>query len=690
MDDEDAPESPRSERTAGIGKKTILPPRPTRVLRQGVMSGRRRRIGRVMDAWVQLEDVLAAPAPALIWLPTTSTDEQTCQRPGEQMGEAVHRPTSDTHNSCDNIPGVRTAYRADVDGLRAVAVISVVAYHLDHAILPGGFTGVDIFFVISGYVVCGSLCGPQTAHEESVGELLLSFYARRIKRLTPSLLCMVVGTTIATTMLFPPQTRYLREYYSTAQLSILGWANNKFLYQRSGYFDPGAAGLEWNPFTHCWSLGVEEQFYLCFPILLTLAYGRRLTRQGACCGVPTVWPDCRRHIPPSVLLVLTFAISFVLSFLWSTDKQGSGKGLLAFYSLPSRYWQLMSGALLSRLESTHGPLALGKGLVAMPSWLQLALVPIEAAVLLLFSITLTGEPGARSFPLPWSLIAVGATCMYIAIGSLPRRRWPCGISTPLVNSLLSTSAPVYLGKLSYPIYLFHWPTFVLARRLVPGWSDPEQSSLTKAVAVMATANMAMFAYHIVEGPFRRWRHRRRWHVFGALLPAVVAVELWLGLLKGPLLGFGYIGQGAHSATYGTRHARPPPPPPAHQHLPFLPPLAVNGSLLIDPIGRSPKPSTPTAPPALPHDQPQAPPPPPFTPSPRWPPPGPPQPPPPLPPPRCVCSNNGVTLHSPPDISPSSSTPCFEPTPISAGMHEAGFETAHIPFRDPLVDLNILG
>jgi len=145
-----------------------------------------------------------------------------------------------------------------VDGLRAVAVLSVIAYHYDHAYLPGGFRGVDIFFVISGYVVCGSLISRPSP---SLRHFLIAFYARRVKRLLPALLTMVLLASLSTALLLPPRTRGLDGFYATARLALLGFANIDLQFEEQGYFarSNDEATLAFHPFMHTWSLGVEEQ-----------------------------------------------------------------------------------------------------------------------------------------------------------------------------------------------------------------------------------------------------------------------------------------------------------------------------------------------------------------------------------------------------------------------------------------------
>jgi peptidoglycan/LPS O-acetylase OafA/YrhL len=154
-------------------------------------------------------------------------------------------------------PASDHAYRADVDGLRAVAVTAVMIYHMEHAWLPGGFTGVDVFFVISGFVVSGSLLHKQSS---TVPVFLASFYARRVKRLAPALACVILLGSLAAAMLIPPPIAIdLDDYYVSAAWGLVGMANNHFAARGTAYSDEGPEALEYNPFTHLWSLGVEEQ-----------------------------------------------------------------------------------------------------------------------------------------------------------------------------------------------------------------------------------------------------------------------------------------------------------------------------------------------------------------------------------------------------------------------------------------------
>ena len=247
-------------------------------------------------------------------------------------------------------------YLPYVDGLRALAVLSVLVYHLNPAWLPGGFSGVDIFFVISGFIV--SLSVSQVNHASQVGpqgllRFMAFFYARRIQRIFPALLVCLLATTLATAILVP--TAWLSDgIQRTGFFAFFGLSNFTLAQTGKDYFSPAA---EFNPFTHTWSLGVEEQFYLVFPLLFFL--------WGLSGG--------RRRWSPllfGALLLVSVAYS---AWLGSVDKTA------AFYMLASRFWQLAAGVLLFQMMALGGNFA---GVVDRPasvwrvsaSWLSLGLV----------------------------------------------------------------------------------------------------------------------------------------------------------------------------------------------------------------------------------------------------------------------------------------------------------------------------
>lgn len=540
-------------------------------------------------------------------------------------------------------------YRADVDGLRAVAVIAVIIYHMHKPWLPGGFIGVDIFFVISGFVVTGSLLQHQAADGF---DLFVGFYSRRVKRLAPALVVVTLVSSVAISAVVPPAIGDLSNYYFSGQLALLGMVNNYYATIEISYWDQGFHTLEYNPFTHMWSLGVEEQFYFLFPFLVLLAYGRRVSRASP---YKARWP-----FAPSYLLTLGCALSFVISTALSATQQR-----FAFYLLPSRFWQLILGAVLFEWQSTSSLCRAdaSRGLVG-----QLAVSAIEIVVIGCFLAAMVWTQIDAWFPIPWSLPAIAAGVLFIGLGSLPTQRWggdylPRGVPSPLLNAMIGCGPMAYVGRLSYPLYLWHWPVFVCWKWTPLGLESP----VSRISALCLTTLLAMRTYHGLEPLFRAWKPRRRSLVFVALLVAVGVLEAFLQALRGPFYGSIYNSlRGLESSGAASGSISASLQPPSLHALP--PPLLALSSLSRTPQ-LPPSPSTPplTPPcparppsPRWPHGSPTAPPPMPSSP----PSPAPLSPPPLAPPPltnTCVCSNNAGashTFHSPPDVDPTSSTPCF--------------------------------
>ena len=234
----------------------------------------------------------------------------------------------------------RSGYRADIDGLRAVAVTAVIVYHMNNSWLPGGFVGVDVFFVISGYVVTSSLLRHQN---HSFGTMLSSFYARRVTRLSPALVLMVFATIVAMYNLLDAEiAEELDYYYATAQLALIGASNVMFANQGTSYFaiESNALRTEYNPFTHTWSLGTEEQFYFLFPTIVALAYGQRAIQH-----LPR-WLKWMALSPTTSPTLLLAGSAYVSILFCAGASLTEGWSTMAFYLLPSRFWQMMAGALL--------------------------------------------------------------------------------------------------------------------------------------------------------------------------------------------------------------------------------------------------------------------------------------------------------------------------------------------------------
>lgn len=353
-------------------------------------------------------------------------------------------------------------YVPEIDGLRAVAVGTVMLFHLKASLMPGGFTGVDIFFVISGYVVSASL------FRDSGGSLLSRlqrFYARRVMRIAPALMVCLLAA-IAATVLFIPTSWLSNLIERTANLAFFG-ASNFALVNADSYFSPWP---EFNPFTHTWSLAVEEQFYLLYPLLFLL--WSHLRQRGAVAKVVA-----------ALLLPAVSLISFFI--LWRTSQS---RPEASFYMLPSRFWELGAGALLFQLQVNHGALlaALARSRVATGLGVALAIVSAVGA-------------DRHSFPFPWAIPAVLSAFLLINAVAAEKTDRP-------VARVLRSAPMTFVGRLSYPLYLWHWPVYALFRWTI-GLETPAQC----VAAVGLSFLFAYLSYAFVERPFRKggWVHAQR-------------------------------------------------------------------------------------------------------------------------------------------------------------------------------------
>lgn len=349
----------------------------------------------------------------------------------------------------------RVKYRADIEGLRALAIVLVVA---DHAGLPGfagGFVGVDIFFVISGYLITGLLL----AEYRDTGRIAFaSFYARRFRRLLPALLLMMATTAIAAWMLLPPSGQ---AYQAMAGAAASTWMSNLyFAFEHVDYF---GAAAESNIYLHTWSLGVEEQFYLAWPLLIAMLLRHR---HGGASGGTAI------AIAMPVLLLAGW-----VACAWLT--QVSAK--YAFYLMPARAWQFAAGAvaclygprLLDRLRALHAHAHEAMGATG-----------VALVVLALFFVS------ARSaYPGAWAVLpTMGAVCLLLA-GTGQRS---------MATRALAVAPMQWTGRLSYAWYLWHWPVLVLGALVLPAPGLPGRLALALGSLLLAAASFAM-----VERPLRR-------------------------------------------------------------------------------------------------------------------------------------------------------------------------------------------
>jgi peptidoglycan/LPS O-acetylase OafA/YrhL len=370
-------------------------------------------------------------------------------------------------------------YRA-IDGLRAIAVLAVALYHLDKNLVPGGFVGVDVFFVISGFVVSLSMARVRVA---SLREFTIHFYARRLYRIAPALVvCLLVTSLLA--CMFIPQAWLSHTNRSTALAAFFGFSNFVLARSWNDYFAPLA---EFNPFTHTWSLGVEEQFYLAFPLLfyyLTSARDRPGRRKAAALSL-------------AALTLVSLAIC-----VWWTVKYAP----LAFYLIPPRFWELGLGVALFATMSYWQP------------WLRSLAAGTTRLLAYALLVALAASMASASelrFPFPWAIAPVLLTCALIALAAA------CGdeLATPLSWPLV-----VWFGKISYSLYLWHWPVVVLFR-----WTVGLEGPATRLLAFVLAVGLAALSYRWVETPLRYgWRARglsRGVAVAGALATIALATAL---------------------------------------------------------------------------------------------------------------------------------------------------------------------
>ena len=341
-------------------------------------------------------------------------------------------------------------YRPDIDGLRAVAVIPVVLFHskislFGTPLFPGGFVGVDIFFVISGYLISNILLRDISRDRFSI----LKFYERRIRRIFPALFTMLLFAACAAWLVLLPGANGEMDYFGTHLFgSAFFYSNYQFMFEKD-YFSPAA---ENNPLLHLWSLAVEEQFYIFFPVYLFLV--SRYFREKL--GLATI----------AILLV-----SLIYS-IWLVRADANA----AFYSSPARAWELMIGAVLAIFPRT-GPM--DQRLAQTLSATGLGLI--------LYSILFFHE--AMPFPGEAALLPCVGAALLIVTGQ-NNLTW--------AGQLLSTNTFRYPGLISYSLYLWHWPVLVFYRFYAI--TEVTNLEIGMLFALMTAAAWASWKY--VEAPFR--------------------------------------------------------------------------------------------------------------------------------------------------------------------------------------------
>jgi peptidoglycan/LPS O-acetylase OafA/YrhL len=402
--------------------------------------------------------------------------------------------TDDTTQGSDKKPVARKEvaksglkYRADIDGLRAVAVLSVLAFHIGLIGFKGGFVGVDVFFVISGYLISSIIFAEISASRFTIG----GFYERRIRRIFPALVAMLgVATVAAVAYLLPGELID----YAKSMLAATGSASNFYFWAHSGYFSSPTS----KPLLHTWSLAVEEQFYILFPLFLLLI---------------------RRFFPQRLktAAIVLFVLSLVASGIVVSRNQDT-----AFYMPYTRAWELLLGTLLSlsifpRLRS---------------SWLR-NLATLGGMGMILWSVLFYSQE--TLFPGPSALLPCVGTGLIV---------WAGEAGGSLVGSVLSWRPVVFVGLISYSLYLWHWPVIVLHQMgMLLGLGSMAAGGrwaflsahlsghrLDMLIEVTLSFVLAILSWRFVERPFRsgslRLGGRPLFALTGIVLAVLMASALW--------------------------------------------------------------------------------------------------------------------------------------------------------------------
>jgi peptidoglycan/LPS O-acetylase OafA/YrhL len=340
---------------------------------------------------------------------------------------------------------VELKYRPDIDGLRAVAVLLVLVFHLQLNKFTGGFVGVDVFFVISGYLITGIIAKEIQSSSFSVAR----FYERRARRILPALFAVLLVSTLAALRCFLPG-----ELISYAK-SLLGATfsySNIYFWSTADYFDAPALT---KPLLHTWSLAVEEQFYLIWPLFLLL-FSRR-------------WPNGRM-----LIVIGLFAVSFAGS-VWTTKHAHDS----AFYLPFSRAWELLTGAIL----------ALNIAPAIRSRWLRETASMVGLGSILFASMTYSAS---TSFPGFAALLPCAGSALIIAAGRF---------GTSIVGKVLSFPPIVFIGLASYSIYLWHWPLIVFTKMEL--FFPLPQGHLAYALSIIVLSlGLGALSWRIIEQPFR--------------------------------------------------------------------------------------------------------------------------------------------------------------------------------------------
>ncbi|MBY0471660.1 acyltransferase [bacterium] len=339
-------------------------------------------------------------------------------------------------------------YRPEIDGLRAIAISWVVINHFFPKLLPSGFIGVDLFFVISGYLISGNIL-----HSLRKGQFsLMEFYARRFRRILPALILLLISVFVFG-IFFASAGDF--EKFGTYLWSAATFTSNFVLASEAGYFD--SASIK-KPLLHLWTLAVEEQFYLIWPILLWIAFSLRMA--------------------VGRVIAFLFSISFIYG-IWRYKNHP----IEAFYYLPARFWELLAGGALAYAE-VSGPLKSTLKKVSPNFRANLGLFALMIGTVLIHE--------RSPFPKWWAISPVLAAVLII---SSEKESW-------LNKHVLSSKGLVWLGLISYPLYLWHWPLLVLRNQL----HDTHSIDVPTGVLLPLSVGLSWATFRFLEKPIQNSLH----------------------------------------------------------------------------------------------------------------------------------------------------------------------------------------
>lgn len=364
----------------------------------------------------------------------------------------------------------RPKYRPDVDGMRALAILSVLFFHAFPESLPGGFVGVDIFFVISGYLISSIIFRGLTLGSFS----FFDFYARRVRRIFPAVTAVLLGSFLLGFYLLSPEE--LQDLVRESPYAAFFLENWRLYVTTGGYWE---TATELKPFMHFWSLGVEEQYYIFYPLICFL-----------------LWKVSAKRFLLSLLVMLTISLVLCLYDTYNDPVR-------AFYSLHSRFWELLIGGVLAYVELQWPQYKEKFGLVSKDS-----LISALGVALILLSIIFFEE--GKDFPGWRAIFPTLGSVLIIAAGS---EAW-------LNKYLFSNRIAVFIGLISYPLYLWHWPFISIFRNNLAG--DTPQGWLA-VILIACSFVMAYLTYALIERPMRS--RKATWQMVVCLVVVLALVSL---------------------------------------------------------------------------------------------------------------------------------------------------------------------